>query len=279
MNKWRFALSSRWAGYLALTIIFAVVCCLLGVWQLNRRAEAQEELAKLDSNYSSEPVELADVVTELDSFNESDKWTPVILRGTYLVDEQVFVRNRPFGGRPGFEVLTPILLADGSVFIVDRGWIEPDSRSRVPKDVPVPPSGQVEVVARLKAGEPTLLGRGAPAGQIATIHLPDLAERIERPTFTGAYGLLASEDPAPDVAPITAPKPVRDEGPHLSYALQWFVFAMFGFVALGYGLRQEYRAVNVDDPVEQERAMEREAKRSSRQKTDADIEDELLDAR
>ena len=278
MNNWRFVLSKQWAGYLALTIIFAIVCCLLGVWQLNRRTEAQAELAKLDANYASEPVPLADVIPGLDSFDESDKWTPIVAKGVYLVDEQVLVRNRPYGGRPGFEVLTPLQLADGSVFIVDRGWVEPGSDSQVPKDVPAPPAGVVTVVARLKAGEPTLANRGAPEGQIATIHLPDLARRIDQPMHTGAYGLLATETPAVAVAPFTAAKPIRDEGPHLSYALQWFVFAIFGFVGLGYGLRQEYRAVNVDDPLEKERAEEREARRAAKQKSDADIEDELLDA-
>src|SRR6218665_1159512 len=40
-GQWRFLISRRWAGYLSLTIVFAVVCSLLGLWQFARRAEAQ----------------------------------------------------------------------------------------------------------------------------------------------------------------------------------------------------------------------------------------------
>ena len=43
------------------------------------------------------------------------------LTGRYLLDEQVLVRNRPLNGQPGFEVLNPLLLDDGTVFVVDRG--------------------------------------------------------------------------------------------------------------------------------------------------------------
>ena len=38
MSRWSFLRSPRWAGYLALVIVFAVVCSALGSWQLNRRA-------------------------------------------------------------------------------------------------------------------------------------------------------------------------------------------------------------------------------------------------
>ena len=36
MIGWKFAFSRRWAGYLALTILFAIVCSGLGMWQLAR---------------------------------------------------------------------------------------------------------------------------------------------------------------------------------------------------------------------------------------------------
>ena len=279
MNAWRFALTKRWFGYLALAIVFAIVCCFLCAWQLSRRAEARVEIDRIDANYSSEPVALADALPSLDGFDESDKWMPVTVTGTYLTDLQTLVRNRPYSGSPGFEVLVPLLLEDGSVFIVDRGWVSPGSEQDLPDEIPDAPSGTVTVTARLKAGEPTLPGRSAPAGQIATINLPDMASRVGEPTYTGAYGLMVTEDPAPADRPLEAAKPVRDEGPHLSYAFQWLVFALFGFIGLGYALVQEYRVVNAEDPEEIIRAEERRIKREKRAKSDAEIEDELLDAR
>jgi len=278
VNGWAFAFSKRWFGYLALVIVFAIVCCLLGFWQLSRRADARVEIDRIDSNYASEPAPIGDVLESLDDFDESEKWKPVEVTGRYLRDEQVLVRNRPYNGSPGFEVLVPLQLADGTIFIVDRGWVSPGSSQDTPDEVPLAPSGEVTVVARLKAGEPTIAGRSAPVGQIATVHLEDLADRLGEPTFTGAYGLLASENPAPAEAPLQSSKPERDEGPHLSYAFQWFVFAIMGFFGFGWALRQEYRVINAEDPEEQERAEERRVKREAKAKTDAEIEDALLDA-
>ena len=142
--------------------------------------------------------------------------------------------------------------------------------------MPPPPTGEVTVVARLKAGEPTVLGRSAPDGQVATINLPEIAGLLDEPTYTGAYGLLVSEDPAVD-RPTAATKPYPDEGPHLSYAFQWFVFALLGFVGLGFAVRQEYRTVNAEVPQERDRAAARAARAARREKSDAQIEDELLE--
>ena len=279
MNGWAFAFSRRWAGYFAIATVFAIVCCLLGVWQLNRRAEAWQEIERIDNNYSSLAVPLDSVLTSLDAFEDSQKWTPVLVTGRYLHDEQLLVRNRPYKGSPGFAVLTPLLLDDGRVFIVDRGWVSPGSAQDSPDFVPDAPRGTVTVEARLKAAEPNLPGRSAPEGQVATVELPAIAKILDRPTFTGAYGLLVSEDPAPESRPLAAAKPVRDEGPHLSYALQWFVFAIFGYLGFGYALRQEYRVVNADDPEEQERARARAVKKAARKPSDSDIEDSILDTR
>ena len=278
MNNWRFALTWHWVRYLVLAIVFALVCVGLCLWQLDRRNTALEELARIDNNYSADPVPLGDALPELDSFDIDQKWTPVTMTGTYLSADQLLVRNRPYNSGPGFEVLTPLLLADGSVFIVDRGGLPTGLEQDSPDEIPAAPAGEVTVTARLKPGEPTLPGRSAPEGQIASIQLDDIAAIIDEPVYTGAYGLMATEDPAPAERPQASTKPARDEGPHLSYAFQWLVFALFGFLGLGYGLRQEYRRINEDDPDEMERAEARRVKDAARKRTDAEIEDELVDS-
>lgn len=277
MTGWRFLVSARWAGYLALVVVFAVACSLLSSWQLARRAEAEAAIAKIDANYDSPPVPLESLLPTLGSFEDSQEWSQVELHGDYLSDEQILVRTRPLGGNPGFEVLVPFRLDDGSVFVVDRGWVPVGNTQDAPDAVPAAPDGPVTVIARLKPGEPELPGRTAPAGQIATIELHDIAERIGEPTYTGAYGLMVSESPAPAERPTALPKPARDEGPHLSYAFQWVVFALLGFIGLGWAIRQEYRVVNADDPEERDRAAERERKRARRMPTDAEVEDAVLD--
>lgn len=277
MKNWRFVMSRRWFGYLAVAVVFAIVCVLLANWQLSRKDEKAAEIALVDSNYDRAPAPLTEVLPSLDAFDDSDKWAPVTVTGTYLVEEELLVRNRPRSGQPGFELLTPLQLADGTVFIVDRGWLPTGNEQDLPDAVPAAPSGEVTVVARLKGGEPTLPGRGAAEGQIATVHLDDLQDRLGMPLYTGAYGLLESESPPPaEERPLPALKPVLDEGMHLSYAFQWVIFGLLGFAFLAYAIREEYRHLNANDPAERERATERERKRVAK-RSDADVEDELLD--
>lgn len=279
MIGWKFAFSRRWAGYLALTILFALVCSGLGMWQLARRAEALIEIAKVDANYDAAPVPVAEALPKLDAFDEARKWLPVELTGSYLTEDELLVRNRPLDANPGFEVLTPLRLADGTVFIVDRGWVPTGDNQDAPDAVPAAPEEQVTVVARLKAGEPSLAGRTASGNQIATINLHDIAKRLGALTYTGAYGLMATEDPAPAERPVAVTRPVTDEGPHLSYAFQWFVFGLLAFIGLGWAVRQEYRTVNFDDPDERQRAAERSRRQAAKPRSDAEVEDAVLDGR
>lgn len=277
MSNWRFAVSGRWLGYLAVAVVFATVCVLLSNWQVSRLEEKRLENSRVLENYERDPVPIAQVLDGLSDWRDADEWTPVSMTGSYLEAEQVLVRNRPRNGQPGFEVLTPLRLTDGSVFVVNRGWLPTGNAQDLPDAIPAPPTGTVTVTARLKPGEPSLPGRGAPDGQIATIELAQFADRLDAPVYIGAYGLMESEVPAPAERPLAASKPDLGEGSHLSYALQWIVFGLLGFAFLGYAIREEYRHLNAEDPAERERAADRERKRRAK-RSDSDVEDEILDA-
>lgn len=278
MKKWRFAFSQRWFGYLALVIAFAVGCVILSHWQFDRREEAAAEVARVTANWDADPQSLSSVVPELSDFDLENKWIPAAISGEYLAAEQLLVRGRPYSGQPGFDVLVPFQLEDGRVIVVDRGWVRAGNSQDTPDAVPAPPSGLVNIVVRLKPSEPTVKGRSAPDGQVATIHLPTVAEKLEAPTYIGAYGLLASESPSVSDMPLAHAKPLLDEGAHLSYAFQWVAFGVLAFIGLGWAIRQEYRLINEADPVERERAEKRKRKVEQRGPTDAEIEDAILDA-
>ena len=255
----------RWGGYVALTIVFAIACGLLSWWQWSRRADAVGEMEKIEANYDAPPAALDDLVPNLDSADDDVEWRPVEMTGEYLLDEQLLVRNRPRNSSAGFEVLVPLRLADGTVFVVDRGWVPGGSTPERPEAVPDAPRGEVTVVVRLKPGEPEIPGRGAPEGQLATVRLPDVAALVDAPTYTGMYGLMISEDPPAAERPLAAFRPVEDEGPHLSYALQWIMFGILAFVGLVWAVRRERKIAAGTQP-------------EARRERDAEIEDALLDA-
>jgi cytochrome oxidase assembly protein ShyY1 len=280
VSDWRFLASPRWAGYLALVIVFAIACSALGTWQFNRRAEALAEVARIDANYDADPVSVAEALPDPAGFDVDQRWQVVALSGRYLADEEVVVRNRPFEGSSGFQVITPFRLDDGRVFMVDRGWIAQGSDGR-PSEVPAPPEGDVEVSVRLKAGEGRIQGRTSTGDEFATIDLEELAERVGQPSFTGAYGVLVQSPADAAEPPLAAARPVRDEGPHLSYALQWFVFALLAFVGLGWAANQERRALAAAgaEARGEAPAAPPSPRRPKRERADADVEDEILDRR
>lgn len=277
MNRWRFALSRRWFGYLALAVVFAAVCVALSHWQIARLNETRTANELVDRNYHSTPIALDSALPSLTSYSARQQWKQVTLTGTYLTDEQVLVRNRPLNGQPGFEVLDPLLLADGRVFVVDRGYVPIGNTQDRPDSIPSPRSDTVTVVVRLQAGEPTLSGRSDTQGELATIHLPDVAKLVGKPTYTRAYGLMVSESPAAATRPTAMQKPELDEGLHISYAIQWVIFGIMAFFGLWYAIRQEYRMRNVDDPEEHQRARVRERKKRTGPRSDSEIEDEILE--
>ena len=265
---------TRWGVYVLIAIGFAVACAFLSNWQFERSESRAEQIALVEQNYDADPVPLSDVIGADGSMDPGDQWRPVTLQGEYLVDQQLLVRNRPHGGTSAFEVLVPFRDADGRVFIVDRGWVPP-GEGDAPDAVPAPPRGPAEVTVRLRAGEQApASGRGAPEGQVPTINLPAIAELVDGDVITGAYGQLISEDPAGAGSLGGFDAPTDDPGPHLSYAIQWILFALMGFVFIGYIIRTEI--VKHREEVEGKPAP---VKKSRRKDHDADVEDELLDVR
>ncbi len=236
----------RWTAYLGVAIVFAIACAFLSNWQFGRNAERSRQLALVAQNYSADPVPLETLLPAGSSLDAADQWRQVRLTGTYLVDEQVLARNRAHGGTAAYEVLVPFRLDDGRVLLVDRGWEPPGNKQPEPDSIPAPPDGAATVVVRLQPGEELpVSGRSAPQGQVPTVNLPLVAsmmpaqdgERLE----LSAYGTLVSEDPAPALAPNPMEAPSIDPGPYLSYAIQWILFAVMGFVFIAYVIRSERR--------------------------------------
>ena len=280
--------AGRWTIYVSLAIVFAIACAFLSNWQFTRNEERSADLALIEANYDAEPVPLASVLSGTTDFDPETEWLPVVLTGRYLPEDQLLARNRPHGGTSAFEVLTPFQLDDGRVMIVNRGWVPPASDSSDPAPVPAPPAGEVSVTVRLRPGEPApVSGRGAPEGQVPVIDLPAIAEVTGPATVTAAYGLMVSEDPAPAERPAALASPAEDPGPYLSYAIQWILFAVMGFVFIGYVIKTEIAQRRDDRAASEEgtgtsdaapRAPRPPRAPARRRDADTDAEDAILDA-
>jgi cytochrome oxidase assembly protein ShyY1 len=272
-------------AYVAVAIVFAVACAFLSNWQFTRNADRAEQLALVAQNYDDPPVDLDEIIAPGDALAPEDEWSPVALEGEYLTDEQLLVRNRPHGGTAAFEVLVPFRLEDGRVVMIDRGWVAPGENQPLPDAIPAPPEGHTTVIARLRPMEQLpASGRSAPEGQVPTINHaliadaidPDIGAQLE----SSAYGVMVSEDPAPATRPHSFTSPSEDPGPHLSYAIQWILFAIMGFVFIGYIIRTERRHRREDAEDRANGADDPPKERMPSRRTDRDMQDEdsILDA-
>lgn len=276
---WSFLRSRRWLGYFALLIVFSIACVWLGNWQFERRAEARAEIARIDANYDAAPLALADVVPDPSQFDEqAHKWQPVQLHGEYVGDTYL-ARNRPGPNGVGSNLVQAFRNDDGSLVFIDRGWVNVTGADEVPGDLPAAAAGEITVIARLRASEPEITGRSSAGNSVASINLPELERLSGAPAgttvYTGAYGQLVSEQPAGETG-VLAAKPERDEGPHLSYALQWYVFIIIASIGVVYGARQEYRGMNAEGASVKREDARRAERKKRRGLSDAEEEDALL---
>lgn len=214
--------------------VLVVGCVFAGRWQWGRHVDRDAAITIINENYSAEPVPLADILPGPGaSVDASDVWRPVSVHGHYVPEATALLRNRPVDKQASFHILVPFVTDDGTVLVINRGWLPYGRDSAEPDSVPAPPAGEVEVVVRLRADEPPA-DNGAPDGQVQAINTaqvlaagPEGADWADGLTYD-AYGALASETPAPQEAVRPLPVPDTDPRSHLSYAFQWWVFALGG---------------------------------------------------
>ena len=223
-----------WAAMVAAVIVFAVACGFLARWQWHRYEDKTQRQQTIARNYDAAPRPVGDVLPAVSTpLPARSTWTPVQVAGRYDVQGQVLVRNRPYYGQYGYEVVVPLQPADGGpALLVDRGWVPNGRTGAAPDAVPPAPSGEVTVVARLKPGEPSQ-GATDVKGQLGSIHLPTVAQRSGQPMLLGGYGVLARETPQTSPAPSVLPRP-QDEGGrgiNASYAVQWVLIGVAGLAA------------------------------------------------
>lgn len=277
-----FLRTRRWLGIMAIGVVVALTCAALGRWQWTRHADRLEAVHRIEANYDSPAVRLAEVLPGPGSALSDDaEWRPVTAVGTYADGGEVVLRTRPVAGTPAVHVLAPLVVttADGerAVLVVDRGWL-PAGAEETADGVPDAPTGEVTVLARLRPAErPT--DRVGPPGQVYSIDPETVLAASGAPDdvtalpVLDAYGALVSEDPRPELAPAPLPTPNTDLGSHLSYAFQWWVFAVGALVGVAVLARREAATLRAQEGPPSSATAPRRRRASAE-----DEEDALIDA-
>lgn len=198
----------------------------LGVWQL-QRADWKQGLVDANAARAALPaVELRSL-----PLSAEDQYRPVWVAGRFDLDHQLLLDNRTWQGHPGYEVLTPLLPADGgTAVLVNRGWVpaSPD-RSILPELPGV--AGEIRVRATVKL-PPEKIFRLADVEEAQTgwprvVQQPELA-RLEALLGYPLLPVILLLDPDEEHGFLRDWKPVYGVSPdkHRAYAMQWLTLAL-----------------------------------------------------
>ena len=196
------------AGLLA-ALAVAALCARLGFWQLDRLRQRRERNAVSRAAFALPLLEVTGAITL-----DSARGRRLHARGVYDYAKERLWRPRPYEGVPGVALITPVRLADGSAVLVDRGW------------APSPDAYHIDQRAYRESDTADVAGIGMAAprarGDVDPIQLRD---SLPYPLLPFVMQLLPPSTTLPRPL-VRIPPPGLSDGPHLSYALQWFSFAL-----------------------------------------------------
>jgi surfeit locus 1 family protein len=231
-------------------LVLAAVFVRLGVWQLDRREERRAFNASRAAALARPPLLLGGnvpagagrAIGAASASAAPDSAAAVhrraVATGVFDLSRERVVGQRSWRGSPGVGLLAPLLLEGGGEVWVDRGWAPaPDAATLDP--APYAERGRVRVEGFFRP--PTSRERLALARAAGGSHADRGAERSAGTPHT-APALVLQQLPGPGAVLRRLPPPEPDDGPHLSYAIQWFAFAAIALVGTGAWLAAQRRA-------------------------------------
>jgi surfeit locus 1 family protein len=229
-----------------LVLIASVVMIRLGIWQLDRLEGRRAFNAQVLSQIDEPPLPLTSEIVSGDL--EALEFRTVQIAGQYDLASTLVLGNQVWDEQLGVHLLTPLKI-DGSeaVILVDRGWIPfEDWQNR--KLAAYDKSGSVAMEGMLRVSQSKLGLRdcldesaGEAPFQVWCLHLADIAAHLPNDLLP-VYLIQApvGEQTAPPYRAI--PQIEISEGPHLSYAIQWFTFSAILLIGYPFFVRRELQA-------------------------------------
>lgn len=223
-------------AFAALAAALAVLFVRLGFWQLDRRLERRASNEWTRQQLARSAVPYADLVREpavsLDSAGPSvdsaraPQNRHATVSGTPDYENEFVVTGRSRNGSPGVHIITPVRVdGEDRAVLVNRGWVYAADAATIDarrwREERRSFSGYTQ---QIPLGHTVSAVRGR--GLRPLLH--NGVERLLPYAFHGLY--LVSRDSSSEATPVRLPEPDLNEGPHLSYAIQWFCFAAIALV-------------------------------------------------
>jgi surfeit locus 1 family protein len=246
----RFLLRPRWLLSHLFVILLVVTMVNLGFWQLRRLDEKRDRNALIESRMEQPVVPVGDLLAPGDGDGAVDeaRFREVTATGVYDDAATVVVRNRSLDGAPGAWLVTPLELAggDGAQVGVLRGFVSFADDGSV-AEAPAP---EGEVVVEGLVVDPDSFDGTAPNDLAPLLAGDDVLPGLVRAeSSTPPEPNAPGTDAAGRDAILPVPPPELSEGPHLGYAVQWFIFSAIAVIGYPLVLRRVVarRGKEVDD--------------------------------
>jgi surfeit locus 1 family protein len=212
-------------------VLLAAVAVSLGRWQLRRLAARRASNLIFLAAGARPPMHLP---ADLGSVPQIDSGRRVVARGTFDPDDQIILRGRAQDGIPGVQVVTPFVMDSGRAILwVLRGFVRSPDAVTIPDSIPAPTGGELEI-SGIAYAIPVTTDSGQPLlhnGRTTWNRLDRSVLAHRRAGSLPVYLLLGGDSTGPERLTRVPPTPVTN-GPHLSYAIQWFGIAL-AIVAFG----------------------------------------------
>jgi surfeit locus 1 family protein len=219
--------------FFGITLVLAAVFIRLGIWQLSRLEErrAANRIALAARRKPALDLDDPKALEGLEPGTLGNR--RMKLTGRYDHAAEIVLRSQSKEGVAGVRIVTPLRLLRGdTAVLVQRGF------------VPSPDATTVDLTGLEEMGVVTVRGvvrlldevPGEPldAGGQLTWRRVDLAAlRLRLPYPIAPFLVLQTRDSSLPRLPGRDEPPALDDGPHLSYAIQWFAFAVTAVVVGG----------------------------------------------
>ena len=224
-------LRPKWLLTHLLVIVLVVVMMSLSMWQFGRLDERKTFNAGLKANATQAITPIENLAANLPADLNDIQWRRVVVRGTFRPAAEVTIVNRSQDGAAGVDAATPLdFTIDGKMYavIVDRGFVP------LAASMPKPPSGEVELVGRIRLSQERRTGAlSDPTTGVLTevqrLDVQRLSEQMrlnDQQTVLPFYLDLLESPQITSALPAQVPSPRADNGSHLSYAIQWILFSL-----------------------------------------------------
>ncbi|MFD0419147.1 SURF1 family protein [Streptomyces sp. NPDC127108] len=226
---YRFLLTRQWVILTLVGLVLIPVMIELGFWQLHRHENRVAHNERIGRALDAAPVPAERLTAPGRDVPDSAVYRRVTAKGTFDPEDEVVVRRRTNSDdEVGFHVLTPFVLTNGKVLLVNRGWIPADGPQTAFPKIPAPPRGEITVTGRLMGDETSAASgikdvRGLPDRQIMLISSGQQAHALGKKVLGGYIEQTA---PRHDGSPRLLAEPDHSGiGAHMAYAVQWWLFA------------------------------------------------------